>query len=448
MQINEVIEAPIYTLARDNILTKLKEWIPHWIYQIDMQIDQGEYHNTRKQLLAQYDQTNDSQYYNDAAEMQHQRYDVVANLLKQANRNKTSLYQDMLDSFKFMLEGMLVRTARQYLKDKLGDHLDTAGLGSWLNRNAILVDLNYTSTYKSGRPRQGGGYYQHFPAQGEFTDSRSNGISMADRSISRGIKVFTTPEALWMAACWSILHSMAREMFGDNPPDRELSSLLQDILPTYNHEVVHLEQALRKHVIGGKGSGLGGLSYTPIPGKKRPSVSRETTFNNVAQFRGGIRGKPSRLADEENTSPEEWTEYFGTDHEIEAHAAGAAAGIVHDAIRDAEASGAYQSKEVWLNQYIDNAIQELQSGWLPSNHYSLKRYWDDIRQTGYRLLKYRKHKDERDLNKINIGARKVWTIFVRKLIKHLQAYKKPLPTNNQRDPRLRTPAIPKPNLPG
>lgn len=435
--IQEAIEAPLYTLAKQDIEAKIQEWVPYWANLIDERIDNGAYTRTRQAILGQYEETGDIKFHHQAAEMQHQRYDVISKELMRAGQEKNDLYGHVIFNFKFMLEKVLQQTAMNYIQSKL------SGLGDLSFLKQILVDLDYRAKSKSGKPKKAGGYYQHSPKSGEFS---AGGDDM------RGIKLYTTRDSLWEAACYILFHGIQREMFGEAEPDRELSALLSEILPTFTHEVVHLEQDLRKQFRGSAG-GLGGLSYTPQD-KKRPSIMRQTNNRGLyARFRGGKRGLPSRLGDMENIEWTEWVEYFGTDHEIEAHAAGAAAAMIHDIIRDTERSSYYQNNpQVAINNYVDGAIEDLQAGFLPNDHHSLRDYQNYIREQGYKLLRLRKWKDERALNKINIGARKVWKIFLTKVVKHLLAYKKTVIDpyqENPRNPNFRLPAPAKPPmLPG
>src|SRR4051812_8911172 len=109
--IQEAIEAPLYTLAKQDIEAKLQEWVPYWANLIDERIDNGAYTRTRQAILGQYEETGDIKFHHQAAEMQHQRYDVISKELMRAGQEKNDLYGHVIFNFKFMLEKVLQQTA-------------------------------------------------------------------------------------------------------------------------------------------------------------------------------------------------------------------------------------------------------------------------------------------------------------------------------------------------
>ncbi len=451
----EAISGPLYNNARDMVIRKIREWAEYEIKtEIDQRQDSGmDIEARRQELLAQFEKENNYKIWDQAQELFHTRYDVISNLIGNAGHTKNELYQQVVSSFKFTVEGALRITARQHIVDQFGE-INDENL-SWIKY--IIVELDTQGVYpKSGRPKTGGGYFQRYPSRDEFADVYSQHVVPWGPVVGKhaqAIKLYTSIDKIWYAASESLYHHYAREFFGESEGDAELEKWLSELLPLFVHELVHLEQRTRGELRGKKTHTMG-ISYTPQT-KVRPKIGSNYSSGSMRWVRGGLRGHPTHLGDDiESISMPEWLEYFGTDHEIEAYSAGAAAEIVHGLTVNSRNS--YDAKEQ-LNRGIDDAVRSLAAGYWPSEAHSIQTYHDEIKEKASKLLRLRKWKDERALNKINIGWRKVWKIFMTKVVKHLQSYKTPekYPIyrdkegfERDRDPRLKFP-IPKtpPRLP-
>lgn len=436
----EAIYSPLYNTARENLNKSITQWGSEQadaLGKTNSSLITME--KQRQNLLAQHEQTQDWKIYDKASEMLHQQYEIYYDLVADADSD-TQLHQKIVNSFKKMVEDSLRETAKQHVESLFGpidqytskdfDEIKMKNL-YWLR--FIIVDIDITATYpKSGHPRTGGGYFNIYPSKEQHTDEYSQTQVQWGDQLGVAIKIYSSENELWMAARETILHVQARKFFGESDRDDALNKWLSNVMPTFVHELVHLEQRSRKQVKRGPGH-VHGISYTPQV-KGRNFKSWKTGHEETV--RGGVRGRPSHLTDIENVNTSEWIEYFGTDHEIEAHAAGAAAAIVHDFGNDPH----------YMNYNIDNVIRNISMGYLPDNVPSIQHYETHIKNNASKLLRLRAWKDERALSKINIGARKVWTIFLSKLVKHLQSYKKP-EYNENPDYKLAYSAN-KPTLPG
>jgi hypothetical protein len=423
----EKIEAPLYQIARDAILKKLPEWA-EYIFEHDIKplLDPSIF-KKQKYYLNLYKKNNDIESYENSQNYQIKIYDKIHEILWFSDKEKDEKYDHIISTFKYTIENVLQNVIKSYIENMFGK-IEMYSPGSlysdvkqknlyWLRY--IIVDIDINAKFKSGKPKTSGGF---------FSENPEYHFKNVDKGlIGQGIKIFADGNKLWEAARDYIIYYFSKKFFGESEPPYSLENFLSNILPTFVHETTHLEQRTRKYL--SKGSGYNyGISYTPEKKKRNPN-------KNI-----GNRGHPSRLQNEENIDDLEWIEYFGTDHEIEAHAASAAASIIHNMYAHDPDIKQYQ-----INNDIDSVIKDLQSGIFPSEAYSLLSYENYFKNLALKMLRYRKWKDERTINKINIGARKVWTIFLKKVIKHLLSYKK---SNPEYNPKYRLPyPINKPNLP-
>lgn len=459
-QLFEAIEAPLYTAGYQSVSEGIKTWLPEVMKILDQYTGKAQYRAQVKQQ--QSINPDDWDAYSRLRDDQYQReYEALV------QEDNQGLHAYLVKTFKEMLENQLRQASMSYIEGMFGKREDYDNSESWdeiQKKNLyflryLIVDIDFTATYKkSGKPRTGGGYFQRFPQKGEFTDTYSQNLDWKN-DVGFAIKVYTSENKLWLAAVGIVIEALHIEHFGEaTEPNNGLENLLGDILPTWVHETVHMEQTTRRRAQGKNFYKHDwGMTYTPQI-KKRPAVDK---FNKELQItqkfkHGGKRGFPSHLEDIENTTMAEWIEYFGTAHEIEAHAAGAAADAVHSVMKNLQRYSSHRDATYFqseLNHGIDSIIQDLTYAYLPTEgHSSFNSYFDHIKGEAMRYLRLKQPqidiRDQRVLNKINFGARKVWTIFLKKLTKHLLAYKKPVPDYSDRDPRLRTPMIRKPELPG
>jgi hypothetical protein len=460
-QILEAIESPLYTLGFQVVQQGIKEWLPSIMKLLDQYTYKAQYRYQLAQLpsddwssegFSRKDKLRDDQY--------QREYDVLV------HEDNPALHEKIVTSFKEMLEAQLRAATMSYLESQFGkvermvpkepyDELRKRHL-YFLQFVSVHIDINAVS--KAGRPKTSGGYFTNFPNKSEFGDKWSQENVDWGNELGYGIKLYASENLIWLGALTPIMESLHIEHFGEYADrDSGLNNLLKKILPTWVHETVHAHQWAKRGVLGRQSFKYDwGLTYTPQI-KKRQQIDKYNRKTELTQRykRGGLRGFPSHLSNEENSDMGEWIEYFGTAHEIEAHAAGAAASIVHDIIKNQNDYSSDNTKQEYLNQNIDYVIQDIANGSIPYDSGSLNSYYDHIRNEAMRYLRLKTSSRDRDMNrdpralyKVDVGARKVWTIFLTKMVKHLQSYKKAVPTWSERDPRLRTPEPPKPELPG
>jgi len=442
--LHEAIQSPLYQQGYQAVQEGIQPWLEQFIIPlVNQYTNKAQYEVEKHSFGDQYDSDN----YEQLARLRDNQYDREYKLL--VRDENPALHQKLVETFKNMLDEQLRTAALTHIENQFGKVEQLQHL---------IVDIDYQSQYKSGQPRTGGGFFtanamsQKWSGE-KWSDQYSQTINWESGEPAMAIKIYVSENRLWLAAVGTVIEHLHIEHFGEKQSENDnLNDLLQEVLPTWAHEVVHLEQAIRLRVKGtasGKPAAHWGMSYTPM-NKPRPKFRKYdpgTGAYMAKKSRGGRRGYPSHLSSLSTGEPieePEWIEYFGSAHEIEAYAAGTAAELLHEILQNNQGYG--YDRQHQINRDIDSFIQDIAQGYYP-NVESLNNYHKYIRDQGYKLLRLRKWKDERTLNKINIGARKAWTQFLSKCVKHLQAYKKPVNTYSERDPRLRTPEIRKPQLP-
>ncbi len=449
--IYEAIEGPLYNKGLDALKQELDGWYQRIMQGVDQHTGKAEYQDQYDQLTqaieASPDHQTSTQYYDKRDRLRDDQHQRELDLLYQ---NANPSFDGMLvKTFKETLEKVFRETAIAYMEEKfgavekydpenppdlLGGDVDKLNLG-YLQYLSVHIDTE--GTYKSGQPRRGGGYFTTHPSKNEFTDTWSQENVNWQTQMGQGIKLFAKPEDLLRAAKGVISHHSTTNYYGEAERPDGLRELLAKLLPLWVHEVTHLEQSIRLQRLGKHNyKYYWGMSHTP-QAKPRPRYSPSGISNN--RIRGGNRGFPSHLGggetDHKDIDITEYIEYYGTVHEIEAYAAGAAAEIMHDIMPNIQSWNGDEYKQREINQAVDQTLQSIAAGYIPDSN-SIERYQHYIKDTASKLLRLRKWKDERQLNKINIGARKAWVLFMNKMSKHLLSYKKPV-RNYDVDPRYR-----------
>ena len=453
----EAIQAPLYNLGLESIKNGIKQWLPSIMALMEQYTYKAQYRDQVRQLQ-------DDGWSDQRSKLRDDQYQREYELL--IHDENPAFHEHLVKTFKEMLEAQLRAASLSYLESQFGqvekmvpgERYEDLRKRHLYFLQYLSVHIDTTATYKSGKPRTAGGYFTKFPSKDEFQDTWSQQNVDWKNQVGYGIKLYATENSIWLAAITPIMESLHIEHFGEYVDrDNGLPNLLKKILPTWVHETVHAHQWTKRGVLGKDYYKYDwGMTYTPQK-KKRPTVDRYNRTLQVTQRfkRGGTRGFPSHLENEENSEMGEWIEYFGTAHEIEAHAAGAAAGIIHSLMQNLDQYYDADHQQRELNTDIDYMIKNISWGDIPDEGGSLRSYYNHIRNEAMRYLRLKTSARDRDMSrdpralyKVDIGARKVWTIFLTKLVKHLQAYKKPVRSWSDRDPRLRTPELPKPTLPG
>ena len=295
----------------------------------------------------------------------------------------------------------------------------------------IIVHLDTEGT-RYGKPVTGGGFFRDMVSRSykEFELDRTKDIDFSNY-LSSGIKIYTSKQAAWRMMCRQLLDQIQLNFYGEiisEPSNNEtVEYFLKPILSTFVHEYVHLLQYVERNLsqrtylrIIGRG-----MTHVPTPGAARGRRQRRTNAG-YKWFRAGKRGAHDRLGGDTPPTDTQYENYFGTAHEIEAHAANTAADMVQEFLEEQERHTWRRTSEAEfqrnLNQFIDDAIINLkyryaaEKGSLGSYYAYIK---DRIEQVDYRIGE--------PLPKADILHRKVWRIYMTKLVKALEQYKKPVP---------------------
>jgi hypothetical protein len=295
----------------------------------------------------------------------------------------------------------------------------------------LIVEIGFNHT-KYDKPVTGGGHFQNTVYNGVYNTRYSQGIDFS-HYLSCAIMLYSDPAIFRKLISRLLVEQLQNELFGEIVSDPEgdglINKLLKDMLGTYVHEFIHLLQHVEKEksreaklrVIGR------GLTYIPTPEEGRKAIKKYRDGKYVT-LRAGRRGNSDRLGGEEIPNTDRYANYFGTSHEIEAHAGGAAAEIVHEFLEDQENRSRWgrrseRDQQEDLNSFIDQALDSLRYEGSYSEIGSVASYQrfvkDQIAQVDYEIGK--------PLPKADEYHRKVWRLFMTKLYKALEAFKKPLP---------------------
>jgi hypothetical protein len=202
-----------------------------------------------------------------------------------------------------------------------------------------------------------------------------------------------------------------------------ISKLIKPIVGTFLHEVVHFEQEIRARE-NTKGKNYINKSVLPNTDLKRP---REIDWNprnkpkgspnqtlKYPKYRAGRRGNYPDM--DSSNDPKVWAEYLGHNIEIEAHAATVASKMYSDIVTDRFGYRGRKIPQEDINYSIDNKIDNVRWGYFPPNWYQ-----NEIADKARAAIA--------NPNMSNEDKRfiKVWNTFRKKLIQHLNSYKREIP---------------------
>jgi hypothetical protein len=189
----------------------------------------------------------------------------------------------------------------------------------------------------------------------------SNGYFDENRAEGTLIKVFVD-QSLFDQSVWGYVQE---EILGEQMEDGA-AALLAAVIPTYVHEYAHWEQALRR----GNPARANTRSKKPNPngyGTDFGYITVGRVGNNRVGKRGGYMRTPEKgVADD--------LRYFGSLHEIDSFASGAAARMMHEVMMDA-ARRSWSRPDV--NRTIEDLKRDLAMGYseaLEVNRYMSKLY--------------------------------------------------------------------------
>lgn len=435
IQLLEAINQTLYYDSVDALDSVVDEQSKKWITQIKRMLDFDSYRTAERQAY-------DDDDYDRAGKLRDDWYQKFYDFMNEAEKGENGVYDGLLKNFKNALELKLQGVARDYIESKLGkivgdkDHDDFEKRRKnhlyWMQH--IIVDIGLDDA----NPHNQGGHYQRHAGPDTYKTDYTAANFDRQNDLGVAVKLFTTKKLFWDVIEHAIKGTVQEEIFGEpmteGDPRHELNKAM---MPTFVHEVVHMEQDAREHRDPDKPwHRRAGITYTPDPTKPRqktPDQSGTHTGGKTDKWGRAIVRRGKRDPDYINRpkyTENEFMSYLGSAHEIEAHAAGAAAKLFAghwNAIKNSRFRTDPRQKQAYVNEAIDSILEDLRTDQL---HYltgggSLVSYARYIR----RMVDDQMQKLPQDetLPKVNILYRKAWTIFMKKLVKHLLAFKKPLP---------------------
>lgn len=331
------------------------------------------------------------------------------------------------DDFKDIMERELQDVTREHIEKQFGpiEPLDrTMRFDDQTKKNLyflthIIVHLDRTGQSFSN------GYFQKNADWEDLTDHRYTQQHVDPKhDLGVRINITKTPEALRNVAENLIARACRIDLYGEDFGGKEsLNDFLLDIVDTFVHEVAHLEQFVRlsNAAMGKINLNRSAMTYLPTPGTPRPRVPNRHRGKPVkVGRRGAVEYRPRDTDGYDN--------YYGTRHEIDAYAAGAAADILSRALIDRARWSPREDavdRQIAINQYVDDAIQDIKG--MLSMSGSIAAYEQRVRS----FIPSVPFNTERA--KADIGYRKVWRLFLTKLARHLVAHKKPIPWSDTPD---------------
>ncbi len=367
--------------------------------------------------------------------------DAMSELLNYTDIEDPDFIKRMVDAYKYQLETGLKQVATDAVEEKYGkiDRFDFEKMykenpNSW-DRDLkkynlwflqhILVHINVVKSEdltpeanEKGTMRDSGGHFNRNGNNNEYQNvAGSEGVDFNNEQTS-GITIFVNYEKTWQMLLAEFKVRFEEKLFGEPFSDREFELYIGKIVSTFVHEYVHLLQYINKL----NTSGWIGRDLTYIPNGKRAKYFRHNKATDRSERVKSGKRIPDYLGGNwKDITPERYANYFGSSHEIEAHAAGAAADIVKGFLNNQYNHRQYSQSE--MNHFIDDALESLKFGYADSVG-SLKSYEDhikaQIKQVDSRIGQ------GQPLPKADELHRKVWRIFMTKLVKALLQFKKPI----------------------
>ena len=345
---------------------------------------------------------------------------------------------DLLDEFIDVMEMHLQDQARDYIEAQFGkieadpslpyDERRKQNL-NWLQH--IIVQLDTTGkNAETDEPKTGGGYFQRHP-QPSTMHSRSSQRINWKTDLARHINVYTSKEKLWTVLAHRLLDKDAEQRYGDSGIENPVPKFLSELVKTFVHETVHLEQNARAEIKMQKTDrGFRRGDYTMIPNpetprprlksfdKNDPRGGAKQTGGYYRSYKGGRRGQETYDVDKFEHNLARWAAYLGSIQEIEAHAAHAASEMYMSFVEHNPFRYTYSEndKQRRINEFVDMAIDDIRWGQFPNNTYPSM-----IAPTAKQAL------ENPDPTPRERQFLKVWNLYIKKLIQHLQSYKKDVP---------------------
>ena len=291
----------------------------------------------------------------------------------------------------------------------------------------IIVQLKTDAVTAGGEPKTGGGYFQKSASKSEVSSETGRNIKWGDE-FAVLINIYVDKNDIWDAIMGEFSNQFKEYVAGEYEDQELTTKLIKPIVKTFLHEVVHFEQEIRARA-NTKGKNYTHISVLPNTDIKRPKA---TSLNpnqpkgspgqntKYPRYRAGRRGNYPDI--DSSNNPKVWAEYLGHTIEIEAHAAHVAAEMYSNMITDRFGYKNRKMPQEDINYNIDTAIDNVRWNIFPPNWYQTA-----IADKAKSALS--------DPNRSNEDKRfiKVWNTFRKKLIQHLQSYKRELPPDTSID---------------
>jgi hypothetical protein len=349
---------------------------------------------------------------------------------------------DIVEEFIDVLELHLQDLARDYMEAQFGKieqykhdepwEENTKKNLYWLQH--IIVQLDTTDKNKhTGEPKTDGGYFQRSPQKSKLHSRSSQKIDW-QTDLAQHINIYTSKEKLWTVLTHRLLDKDSQNRYGDSGGDNPVPAFLKELVRTYVHEVVHMDQNARVNIkmqSSDRGYRKGDYTMIPDPSVPRPKLyayDKNDPRGKASQkddwrrkYRGGRRGQNVQDIDNFGYNVDRWAAYLGSVNEIEAHASHAATQLYSDFISNEPFRYSYSTndKQRRVNEFVDSAIEDVKWGYFPNNTYA------NIIAPTARQAMANSNPSARELQFL-----KVWKLYLKKIVKHLQSYKKEVPKDD------------------
>lgn len=446
MRINELIEAIDQTgqltrQAYDLLIKEIDQFIDWNAESIFDSVGEGDYPKKMEELedrIAKIREKNLDWQDEDrqVSKLSNKQQDLTGEVQNKLYRSEPD--DALLDEFIDVMEMHLQDLARDYIEAQFGKIEADPSLPynerskqnlNWLQHIIVQIDTKSVDP-NTGEPKSGGGYFAKHP-QPSTLHSRSSKQVDWRNDLATHINIYTTPKKLWTAITQRLLDKDSTRYYGDSGIENPIPGLVSEIVKTFVHETVHMDQNARANIKQqqtDRGYRRGDYTLIPDPSVARPklkSFDKADTRGGAKQtggyyrtYRGGRRGQETYDVDKFEHNLDRWAAYLGSVNEIEAHASHAASEMYMNFMAYVPFRYAYSEddKQRRVNEFVDNAIDDVRWGNFPNNTYPSM-----IAPTAKQAL------ENPDPTPRERQFIKVWNLYIKKMIKHLQSYKKDVP---------------------
>jgi len=298
----------------------------------------------------------------------------------------------------------------------------------WLQHIIVQIDTKGKNK-TTDQTKTGGGYFSRYPQKDELHSRSSQKVNLQNE-LGNHINIYSSVANIWEVLIHRLLERDSVNRYGDSGYDNPIPGFVKPIISVFVHEVVHMEQYARasmRQQKTDKGFRRGDYSMIPNPEQPRPKLNTYTKTDargpknqkgNYRTYRGGKRGNETYDVGNYGYNVDRWAAYLGSVNEIEAHAAHLATELYSDFVESNPFRYAYSANEKQriINDFVDHSVENVKWGYMPNNSYE-----QIIAKTAREAAK-NPNPTSREKQFL-----KVWKLYLKKVIKHLQSYKKPVP---------------------